>query len=160
MAGKAPLLLAMVLFVVGAAGLALTRAEQANWGPFQPHSRAPGGTEAIAVREYGPLPPAPPALTELLSNVPAVQRSEPTTGRAPQEVAVAPSATEEPAAEEPTPTPIPPIRVFGISADDGGASAASLSPTPPPSIRIGGIAFDDTEPGTADGEPGTDEIVD
>ena len=159
MAGKAPLLLAMVLFIVGAAGLALTSARQAEWGPFQPHSRTPQMPKPVAVRGSSAAPDVPPALTDLLSNVPDIQPTA-APGRM-VSAASTPEATDEPEPPAPTPTPIPPIRVHGISADDAGASAASLSPTPPPPIFIGGISFDDGEvEDQGSGEPGTGQTGD
>ncbi len=133
MAGKAPLLLASLLFLVGMVGLGLTSAERAQWGPFQPPERP---QRVIVVDASGPFLP-PPALAGL------VTPQETELAAAPQLLVAAPEATAEPT-PEPTATPIPPLRVHGISADDAGVSAAGATPTPPP-IRIGGIAADDAE---------------
>jgi len=144
MAGKAPLLLAMVLFVVGAFGLGLTSVERASFGSFQPRSK-PLTTTEILVFDARAHTVTPPSLYELIT--PPTANELPTAVRAaPVENYVAvPQATEapeEPAAEA-TPTPLPPLRVFGISSDDGGVSAAAATPAPPPPVRIGGISFDE-----------------
>ncbi len=89
----------------------------------------------------------PPPLNELLAPPtvePTISEATAVLAQPPQQyVAVPEQATEEPATPEPTPTPIPPLRVYGISSDDGGVSAAAATPPPPPPIRIGGISFDD-----------------
>lgn len=136
MAGKTPLVLASVLFLVGVAGLALTSVREAKWGPFQPqnHPRTPDASAGDDLLVSGF---APPLAEGLFSSADAP------TATSPAELASAHAPTEAPPPPEPTPTPIPPLRVFGISADDAGANAASLSPTPPPPIRIGGVSYDD-----------------
>src|SRR6187397_1141595 len=79
MAGKAPLLLASVLFIVGAVGLALTSAERAEWGPFEPHVQvAPEQHFVISAADVAFVDPTP--LEGLLA------------------VAVQPPAVEQPAA--------------------------------------------------------------
>jgi hypothetical protein len=148
MAGKAPLLLAMVLFVVGAFGLGLTSVERASFGSFQPRSNPLTKTEVL-VFDAGVLPATPPSLNELITP-PLATESAMTLVADPVENYVAvPRATEAPGepAPEATPTPLPPLRVFGISSDDGGVSAAAATPATPPPIRIGGISFDE-EPST------------
>jgi hypothetical protein len=137
MAGKAPLLLAMVLFIVGAAGLALTSAERAEWGPFEPRGPRPPEQRVVIVDMSRPLMD-PPALVALSSNSESIVAAE----EAPYPF---PSAEDQPTAE-PTPTPLPPLRIFGISSDDGGVSAAAQTPAPPPPIRIIGIATDEQAP--------------
>lgn len=138
MAGKAPLLLAMVLFAIGASGLALTSAERSSWGPFQPRGQAT--PEQLVVVVDVSTPYAVPSLDELFASQPAHAIESFT---APE--TDSPAATE---AAEPTPTPSPPLRVYGISADDGGVAAAAVSETPPP-IRLVNVATDD-EPGAAE----------
>ncbi len=137
MAGKAPLLLASVLFAVGAVGLALTSAEQASWGPFRPPVTQP--EQRVIIVNAGAPYVEVPALLELLMPPPtALAAAEPET---PVYAAVSQSAPEA------TATPIPPLRVFGISADDGGVSAAAATPATPPPLRIVNVASDDgTEP--------------
>jgi|GEM_PF-7060315 len=142
MDGKAPLLLASVLFAVGAAGLVFTSAERADWGPFRGHERPP----RVVVYDAGRPFAEPPALEEFRS-APVVATLE-----AEQEILAAdpqlpPPGTADP---EPTPAPIPPLRVHGISSDSG-VSAAVATATPPP-IVIGGVAADDAE-GTATPAP-------
>ena len=140
MAGKAPLLLAMVLFGVGAVGLGLTSAERASWGPFQPRSSPIPKTEVLVFDARGATP-EPPPLHELTTPL-ASEEAAAAVAEEPAELYLAlPEPTEAPVAPEPTPTPIPPLRVYGISSDDGGVSAAAATHTPPP-IRIGGISFD------------------
>jgi hypothetical protein len=136
MAGKAPLLLATVLFVVGAVGLLLTSAERASWGPFKAPQQP--GQKVVVVDLAQPFA-GPPALTELLTSVEPSLEAE-----SPQALVQAPLATPEP--QSPTPTPIPPLRIFGISADDGGVAAAAATPSPPPPIRVVGIAVDSEPP--------------
>lgn len=127
MAGKAPLLLAMVLFAIGVSGLALSSAERAHWGPFEPGSTP--AAQQVRVVDSG-TPFVVPALDELFtSRVETAIASEP-----------APSPTSE-AVAPPAPT-IPPLRVYGISSDDGGVSAAAAAPTPPP-VTIVNVANDD-----------------
>jgi len=127
MAGKAPLLLAMVLFAIGVSGLALSSAERAHWGPFEPGSVP--ATQQVRVVDSG-TPFAVPPLEELFtSRVVTAIASEP-----------APAPTSE-AVAPPAPTTSP-LRVYGISSDDGGVSAAAASPTPPP-VTVPNIASDD-----------------
>jgi len=138
MAGKAPLLLAMVLFVVGAAGLGLSSAERASWGPFQPPN--PGLAEQnVVIAGGGRVMLEPPSLVELLEPFEtAIASAEPEL----EATTAAPPAPLQ-AAVEPTATPVAPLKIFGISADDGGVSAAGTTPEAPPPIRIGGISYDD-----------------
>ncbi len=131
MTGRAPLLLAAFLFGVGVTGLAITTAERAEWGPFQPRSQAPEAR--VVVVDVRPEI-TPPPLHELFTSYPA-------------DVAVAAAAqVQAPAAEaaDPAPaaTPVPPLRVYGIASDDAGVSAAGTTATPPPPIRIVNIAAD------------------
>ena len=150
MAGKAPLLLAMVLFFVGAAGLGLTSAERASWGPFEPPPARLAEQRVVVVEGTGELL-APPSLAELSQPFETAIASE-----EPAFVAVAPTeAAPQQAVEEPAATPIPPLRIFGISADDGGVSAAAATPVP---IRIGGISFDDVEAAQSDVPGSTVEL--
>ena len=135
MRGKAPLLLASVLFSIGALGLVLTSAERADWGPFQP-GPAP---QKVVVFNAGHAPVEPPALAELFAS------GETLAATGEPVLAAAPELPASPEPADPTPTPIPPLRVFGISADDAGVSAAAVTPSPVP-IRIGGIASDDEPP--------------
>lgn len=135
MAGKTPLLLAVVLFAIGASGLALTSADRASWGPFEPRT-APERTPRIIVIDVG-TPFAVPALENLLMGVP-----ETATSAEPPQLAYAPEPSQAP---EPiaTPTPIPPLRVFGISSDDGGVFAAAVTPTPLTPLRVANVASGD-----------------
>lgn len=151
MAGKAPLLLASVLFAVGAVGLALTSAEQASWGPFRPPVTQP--EQRVIIVDAGTSNVEVPALLELLMPPPtALAATEPET---PVYAAVSQYAPEV------TATPVPPLRVFGISADDGGVSAAAATPATPPPLRIVNVASDDsaepaetaTETPTPESEP-------
>ena len=134
MAGKAPLLLASVLFIVGAVGLALTSAERAEWGPFEPHVQvAPEQHFVISAADVAFVDPTP--LEGLLA------------------VAVQPPAVEQPAAvalvlADPDPEPeveaagtpaLVPLRVFGLSSDTGGVAAATAAPPP----RAVNVAADD-----------------
>jgi hypothetical protein len=150
MAGKAPLLLAMVLFSVGAAGLALTSAERAKWGPFEP--RAAVSTSQAVV--YVPMGTAfvPPSLQELFTSAveaaPAPEEPTALLAQAPAE-----AVPEEPAAPAPTP-----LRVFGISADGGDVSAAATTPTPAP-LRGIGVAADDAPAPEAPTQPEASEIA-
>ena len=149
MAGKAPLLLAVVLLLVGAVGLGLTTVDQATFGPFQPHAKPLPKTETL-VLSAGDATSTPPPLYELttpLATEELVMGTVPLQAR--RNYVAAPQATESPAEPEPSPSPPPPppLRVFGISSDDGGVSAAAATPPPPPPVRIGGIAFDE-EPAT------------
>lgn len=128
MAGKAPLLLATVLFAIGVSGLALSSAERAHWGPFEPGSTP--AVQQVRIVDSG-APFAVPPLDELFtSRVETAVSSEP-----------APAAPAAPSAVAPVPT-IPPLRVYGISSDDGGVSAAAAAPTPPP-LTIVNVANDD-----------------
>ena len=105
MAGKAPLLLAVVLFGVGAIGLGLTSAERARWGPSEPH-RAPALEPRVVVFQVPQGTVEPPALIELTT---ATALATPEATSEPRLYVAAPEPTEEPALpEEPTPTPIPP----------------------------------------------------
>jgi len=125
MAGKAPLLLATVLFAIGVSGLALSSAERAHWGPFEPGSTP--AVQQVRIVDSG-TPFAVPPLDELFtSHVETAVSSEP-----------APAAPSAPAAV----ATIPPLRVYGISSDDGGVSAAAAAPTPPP-VTIVNVANDD-----------------
>lgn len=148
MAGKAPILLAMALFSIGAAGLALTSADRADWGPFQPRPRITPEQRVIVVDVGTPF--AAPGLDGLFSGV---------NGETPgSSTALLASAGQQPSGPAPTatPTPIPPLRVFGIATDDAGVSAAAATPTPPP-LRIVNVASDDTEPAeTPSPEPTAD----
>lgn len=131
MTGRAPLLLASFLFGVGVTGLVITTAERAEWGPFQPHTPTPEAR--VIVVDVRPQI-TPPPLHELFTSYPA-------------EVAVETAAqvqapASEPSAPEPTPTPVTPLRVYGIASDDAGVSAAGTTATPPPPIRIINIATD------------------
>ena len=149
MAGKAPLLLASVLFAVGAVGLLLTSAERAEWGPFEAHRQAPPAPSEVLVYNAN-LQFVDPAQLEGLLAVPTAAAAP----REPERFVLA-AETPEP---EPTPTPIPPLWVFGISSDDGGVSAAAVTPTPPP-IRIVNVAGGaDEETATPEAEP-TDEAT-
>lgn len=126
MAGKAPLLLAMVLFVIGVSGLALSSAERAQWGPFE--ASAPVAAAQLRVVDSG-TPYAAPSLDELF------------TTQLPTAIADAPApqpTAAETAAPEPT---LVPLRVYGISSDDGGVSAAAAVATPPP-VTIVNVATD------------------
>lgn len=126
MAGKAPLLLAMVLFAIGVSGLALSSAEHAHWGPFEPGS-APA-TQRVRVVDSG-TPFAVPSLDELFtSRVETAVASEP--------------APEAPSAAAPAAPALPPLRVYGISSDDGGVSAAAAEKTTPP-VTVVNVANDD-----------------
>jgi hypothetical protein len=133
--GKAPLLLASLLFAVGSAGLLLTSAERADWGPFQPHEPPPKTVAYVGGRELL----EPPPLHELRA-APEL----PLVAAEPELLVTAPAPVEDPPpVDEPTPTPVPPLRVFGISSDSG-VSAAAATQTPPP-VVIGGVAADDGE---------------
>lgn len=149
MAGKVPLLLASVLFLVGAGGLVLSSAERASWGPFEPRNPQPP-SRVVIVDASQPLV-NPPSLAELAN--PPVEALE---AAAPQFILAAPTRVPPTPQPTATPTPIPPIRVFGISADDGGVAAAAASETPPP-LRIVNVASDDesseTGPETATPTP-------
>ncbi|MGE3074569.1 MAG: hypothetical protein AB7N24_00455 [Dehalococcoidia bacterium] len=139
MSGKAPLLLATLFFSVGAVGLALTSAERASWGPFEP--RGPQPDQRVVVVDMSPAKTLPPELAQIVIPVPVeLSAAEP-------EALVAEAPTTAP---EPTPTPIPPLRVYGISSDSG-VSAAAASETPPP-IRIVNVASDDEETETPTAE--------
>jgi hypothetical protein len=140
MAGKTPLLLATVFFSIGALGLVLTSAERADWGPFQPGPQ-PQRLVLVEGRPYI----EPPSLAELMTAPVTAVADEPLFVAAPQ------SAAPE-TSPEPTPTPVAPLRVFGISADDAGVSVAAVTPPTPPPITIGGIASDD-EPSAGTPEP-------
>mgnify|MGYP006905786903 CR=1 FL=1 len=112
-------MLAAFLFGIGASGLLLlATAEQRSWGPFHPP-----GVQRVVVYDFSP-PIPPPALHGLFTGI---------AGEALVQAVVA-QATEEPAAPaaegEPEPTPIPPLRVFGVSSNDPGVSAAASTPTP------------------------------
>jgi hypothetical protein len=131
MTGRAPLLLAAVLFGAGVTGLAISTAERTEWGPFQPRSQAP--VPRVVVVDVGPEI-TPPPLHELFTGYPSGVAAE----TAAQVQAPAP-AGETP---EPEPTPVPPLRVYGIASDDASVSAAGATPTPPPPVRIINIAAD------------------
>lgn len=132
MAGKTPLLLAVVLFAIGASGLALTSADRASWGPWEPRSQ-PALAQRVIVVDAG-TPFVAPSLDGLLMGIP-----ETAIPNAAPQFAYAPEPEETP---EPTPT-LAPLRVFGISADDGGVSAAAVTPAPPPPLRAVNVASDD-----------------
>ena len=159
MAGTAPLLLASVLFAVGAGGLVLSSAERASWGPFEP--RNPQPLARVVIVDAGHPLVNPPSLAELAN--PPVEALE---AAAPQLILAAPTRVPPTPQPTATPTPIPPLRVFGISADDGGVSAAAASETPPP-VRIVNVASDDesaetsseTETPTPDGGEATGTAV-
>lgn len=132
MTGRAPLLLAALLFGAGVTGLAITTAERADWGPFQPRSQAPEARVVVVdVRPEITPPPLPELFTSSPADVPA------------ETAAQVQAPAPEPAAPEPTPTPVPPLRVYGIASDDAGVSAAGTTATPPPPIRIINIAADE-----------------
>lgn len=141
MAGKAPLLLAMVLFAIGVSGLALSSAERAQWGPFE---GPPPATQQARVIDTG-TPFTVPALDTLLTSyIEPVVHEEP----------AAPALVAEP---EPEPSPtLTPLRIFGLSGDDAGVSAAAADPTPPP-LKIVNVASDTDEtpeaPETPEGTP-------
>lgn len=141
MTGRAPLLLAAVLFGAGVTGLAISTAERTEWGPFQPRSQAP--VPRVVVVDVRPEI-TPPPLLELLTGYPAEVAVE----TAAQVQAPAPAPASESAEAEPT--PVPPLRVYGIASNDAGVSAAGATATPPPPIRIINIASD-VEPGPAPG---------
>lgn len=147
MAGKAPVLLALALFVIGATGLAVSTAESPAWGPFQPRPQPTREQQVIVVAVGTAF--IPPPLEGLLMGVPETALE---SGSA--LLASAPATVPQPAA---TPTPIPPLRVFGISADDGGVAAAAATPTPPPPLRIVNVAsdeeYDATQPPADDSPP-------
>lgn len=149
MSGRAPLMLAAFLFGIGASGLLLlATAEQRSWGPFQPPSQ-PSGPSKVVVYDVSP-PFAPPPLHELFTSYPPQTLVAATEA---QVVETEPVAE----AEEPEPTPTPsPIRIFGVSSDDPGVSAAASTPTPV-TLRIGGISADSaveaTETPTAEEAP-------
>jgi len=137
MAGKASLLLAALLFGMGAVGLALTAGETTRWGPFD----AP---EASVARQ--PLPPAegpvlsavaiPPTLQELAPEpfaavtapVTLVERNAVADFVATEPPAPAPAPAEAPAT--PTPEPRPPLLVHGVASDSASAGAAGATPRP------------------------------
>ena len=130
MSGKAPLLLATLFFSVGAVGLALTSAERASWGPFEP--RNPQPDQRVVIVDLSPSNIEPPELAQIVIPVPVeLSAAEP-------EALVAEEPTSAP---QPTPTPIPPLRVFGISSDSGVSAAAATS-TPPP-LRMVNVANGD-----------------
>jgi len=143
MAGKAPLLLACVLFAVGVLGLAITSAERAEWGPFEPHARAPQPRHVV-VFNVPRNPVEPPSLHEFWL---------------PQETALASttSALVQSVEPEATPTPLSPLRVHGISADDAGVAAAGTTPTPPPPVHIGNVGTDSEPPPEEGAGTGTPE---
>lgn len=137
MAGKTPLLLAVVLFAIGASGLALTSADRVSWRPFEPRTQPEFAQRVIVIDMETPF--VAPVLADLLLGVP-----ETATADEPPQFVYAPQATQTP---EPiaTPTAIPPLRVFGISSDDGGVSAAAVTPVPPPPLRVANVASDEDE---------------
>jgi len=150
MTGKAPLMLAAFLFGIGASGLLLlTTAEQRSWGPFQPPSQ-PTGPSRVVVYDVSP-PMQPPPLHELFTSIPAEAFVAATEAQVTEEPAVV-----EAAEPEPEPTPLTPIRIFGVSSDDPGVSAAASTPTPVV-LRFGGISADSaveaTETPTAEETP-------
>lgn len=145
MAGKAPLLLAMVLFAIGVSGLALSSAERARWGPFEPGSTP--ATQQVRVTDSG-TPYTVPGLDELFtSRVETAVADVP----APESVATTSAA--------PTAAPmLPPLRVYGISGDDAGVSAAAVQPTPPP-VTVIDVATDADPTATPENaEEGTERI--
>ena len=156
MAGKTPLLLATVLFFVGAAGLALTSAERASWGPFEPRGqRAP--EQRVVVLDVGRPWVEPPSLVELIT---AVEPETAVASEGPDLLVYAPQPAPEPnpvPEAVATPEPIPPITVWGIATDDGGVSAAEVSPTPPPPIRMMNVANGDEEEAPPPMSPPSDE---
>lgn len=145
MAGKSPLLLAMVLFVIGVSGLALSSAERSHWGAFEPGvTPPPQQVRVVDVVEPYVIPP----LEDLLSGtVEATAVTRPET-----EFVSAPADEPEPTAS-PTLTP---LRVFGLSTDDAGVSAAAVEPPPPP-LKVINVAndADSTPTPEATAEPST-----
>jgi hypothetical protein len=140
MAGKASLLLAAVLFGMGATGLILTAEETTPWGPFEPSvapeqtlpnvESAPLFAQAIIV-----LPP------DGGLSVPAAVADPPPVTRA----AVLAETTAPPPA---TPTPRPPLVLGGIASDDGGVQAAGATPRPIRFIMVAGDGTDDSPTAT------------
>lgn len=136
MAGKASLLLAAVLFGMGATGLILTAGETTHFGPFQPAVAPP---QTLPNVERAPL--FAQAVIILapdggLSIPVAVAERQPT----PTRTAVLAASTAPPAA---TPTPLPPLIVGGIASDDGGVQAAAATPPPIRFIMVAGDGTDD-----------------
>jgi len=142
MAGKAPLLLASVLFTVGAVGLALTSAERAEWGPFEPHVQVPAEQHAvILVADVPFVDPTP------LESLLATPIEGPVIEQAEAPALVLAEVEPEPEVEAAGTPALVPLRVFGLSSDTGGVAAA---PATPP-LRAVNVAADDAEPGA--GEP-------
>lgn len=144
MTGKAPLMLAAFLFGIGSGGLLLlTTAEQRHWGPFQPPSR-PVGPSQVIVYDVSPpfeFPPLHDLFTGGASPTAFVAATE-------AQVTEAPEVADDVSEPEPEPTPTPaPIRIFGVSSDDPGVSAAAQTPTPVV-LRFGGISADSAEEAT------------
>lgn len=151
MSGRAPLLLAAFLFGIGASGLLLlATAEQRSWGPFQPPSQT-SGTSKVVVYDVSPAI-TPPPLHELFTSIPAEALVAATEAQVVEAEPVVQTVVEDPT---PTPT-LAPIRIFGVSSDDPGVSAAASTPTPI-TLRIGGISADSaieaTETPTAEETP-------
>lgn len=142
MAGKAPLLLAVVLFSIGTIGLALSSAERASWGPFQPPRRA-AVQERAAVPKSGAIFAEPPSLSELLTpQETALAAEEPQALVATpwRPATPAPAETPEPEANE-----TPPVTVVDVAADGDGVSAATAAPPPVPPVHIANVASGDSD---------------
>ena len=141
MAGKAPLLLAAFLFGIGASGLLiLSFADRAAWGPFRPTVQ-PQPPQRVIVIDVG-APVTAPSLEGLLAGG-AGSAAE---SLAAEPAQVLPAGGDAGAASQPsaTPTPVPPIRIHGVAAEDG-VSAAGATPTPPPPVRIVNVAAGEGE---------------
>ncbi|PFG73570.1 hypothetical protein A9A59_0770 [Tepidiforma thermophila] len=140
MAGKAPLLLAAFLFGIGASGLfILSFADRAAWGPFRPAVQL-SPPQRVIVIDVG-APATPPALEGLLTGQPGGASEALAAEPAPE----LPAGGDAGAAGQPssTPTPLPPIRIHGVAADDG-VSAAGATPTTPP-VRVINVAAGEGE---------------
>lgn len=144
MAGKASLLLAAFLFGIGSSGLLLlSMSDRSAWGPFRPQVQSP--PQRVIVIDVG-TPFTPPPLTELFAG--AIEGSVQALSAEPAAAGGPPTASTG----EPTPTPIPPLRIYGVAADDG-VSAAGATPTPAP-LRIVNVAVGEGEtPGAEDATP-------
>jgi hypothetical protein len=143
-------MLAAFLFGIGASGLMLlATAEQRSWGPFQPPAQPPA-VQRVIVYDVSP-PFEPPALHELMTGSAEVVLVQVAAAQVTEEPAPAPASAQVAAAEPQSP-PLVPIRVFGVSSNDPGVSAAAATPTP--IILRFGIAADSAPGATETPEAG------
>jgi hypothetical protein len=144
MAGKAPLLVAALLFLLGIAGLVGTMRSTTDPAARRSDGELLVGERlAVAIGPATPTTPAEPTAEEPASPVPAVRESPAAVQRVSPPPVITPEPEAATATVEPTPTPFTGAIAAGLASDSAGATPVA-GPRPP--LFLGMVGRDAEEP--------------